>query len=362
MFYTYLSKQWHKFPTEMWHKLFMLDRYPSLSTGTLPSDLCIELVRSIYDTAKLYEQTELESLISKAEEESSYYFSCWQAIGSEYELEYLAKEEDLKDLRKRLASLRADDVLSNSDSAYTYLVEWHLNIKLIEEDAQSQIVKWFKAINEISSDLADSYIKLLQDFLETNNLRYSVKRNREILEITFNPAFIASERFLTVKNKHCDNAHLKALYRDFEHNTGELYVGCNSTKAKNVITASSNLLEALANKATGKDGETLSTILRTYLPNDSFPHLSAKEVLTRLYQFYCDYPGIRHGGTSNSPTRDLSERDAFLYGSLSVLFADYLSRCECPICGNDMLVKDGQNGKFWGCLRWPTCSGSKPVN
>jgi hypothetical protein len=176
------------------------------------------------------------------------------------------------------------------------------------------------------------------------------------LEIAFNPALIASERFLIVKNKHCDNEHLKGLYKDFEHNTGELYTGCNSTKAKNVITASSNLLEGLANKATGKDGETLSTVLRTYLPNDSFPHLSAKEVLVKLYQFYCDYPGIRHGGTSTSPTRD-----AFLYGSLSVLFADYLSGCECPKCGANMTVKDGTSGKLWGCERWPTCSGSKAV-
>ena len=97
MFYTYLSKQWHKFPTEIWYELFMLDRYPSLSTGTLPSDLCIELVRPIYDTAKLREQTELESLISKSEEESSYYFACWQAIGSEYETEYKTKTTPRRD-------------------------------------------------------------------------------------------------------------------------------------------------------------------------------------------------------------------------------------------------------------------------
>ena len=361
MFYTYLSKQWHKFPTEIWYELFMLDRYPSLSTGTLPSDLCIELVRPIYDTAKLREQTELESLISKSEEESSYYFACWQAIGSEYEAEYRAKEAELKDLRVQIASLRADDVLSNPDSAYTYLVNWHHSATLTEEEVQAQIIEWFKIIDEVSSDLADSYVGLLQSFFETNNLRYSVKRNRVALEIAFNPAFIASERFLTVKNKHCDNDHLRGLYKDFEHNTGELYAGCNSTKAKNVITASSNLLEGLANKATGKDGETLSTVLRTYLPNDSFPHLSAKEVLVRLYQFYCDYPGIRHGGTSTSPTRDLSERDAFLYGSLSVLFADYLSGCECPKCGANMTVKNGASGKLWGCERWPTCSGSKSV-
>jgi hypothetical protein len=62
-------------------------------------------------------------------------------------------------------------VLSNPDSAYTYLVDWHHNASLEEEEVQAQIMEWFKIIDDVSSDLADSYVGLLQSFFETNNLR-----------------------------------------------------------------------------------------------------------------------------------------------------------------------------------------------
>src|SRR3989344_6448673 len=125
MFYTYLSKQWHKFPHQIWHEFFMLNRYPSLSTGELPTDICIELVRPIYDQEKALEQNDLERTIEKTEEESRYYFACWQALDDEYEGEYRAKEAELEELRNALTTLRADDVLTNPDSAYAYLVDWH---------------------------------------------------------------------------------------------------------------------------------------------------------------------------------------------------------------------------------------------
>lgn len=31
---------------------------------------------------------------------------------------------------------------------------------------------------------------------------------------------------------------------------------------------------------------------------------------------------------------------------------------ECPICGAKMKLKTGKFGKFWGCSRYPNCSGT----
>jgi ssDNA-binding Zn-finger/Zn-ribbon topoisomerase 1 len=32
---------------------------------------------------------------------------------------------------------------------------------------------------------------------------------------------------------------------------------------------------------------------------------------------------------------------------------------KCPICGSTMEVKNGRNGVFWGCSRWPDCAYTK---
>jgi hypothetical protein len=255
MFYTYLSKQWHKFSSEIWYDFFMLHKYPSLSTGELPSDLCIEIVRPIYDKEKAKEQKQLEFKIEKAEEESTHYFAAWQAIGDEYESEYRARESELSELREQLVSIRADDVLTNPDSAYEFLTTWHQEKSITEKEALSQSLEWYEIIKDVSPDLANSFGKILQRFCETNNLRYIFKLNKDILEITFNPAFITSERFLTVKETHCDDVHLKAIYNDFESCFGDLFRNQSSTQVKNTIGRSSNLVEALANKSTGQTGK-----------------------------------------------------------------------------------------------------------
>lgn len=362
MFYTYLSKQWHKFPNEIWHEFFMLNRYPSLSTGELPTDICIELARPIYDQEKALEQNDLERTIEKTEEESQYYFACWQALDDEYEGEYRAKEAELEELRNALTTLRADDVLTNPDSAYAYLVDWHIRATISEEEARKQVVSWFETIKDISLDLADSFVQLLQRFFESNNLRYMVSRVSSSLEFRLNPAIIASERFLVVKNIHCNDTHLQSLYSNFEDNFGGLLARPTDAGIKSTIGSSSNLVEALANKVTAKSGETLSHIFNVYLPDDSFPHQAAKDSLSKIYKFFSDYPGIRHGGTATSATRALTKRDAVLYSSLSVFFADYLSCRECLKCGSGMIIKDGKHGKFWGCPKFPSCDGSKSVS
>lgn len=339
----------------------MLDKYPTLSTGIIPVDICIELVRPIYEKEKVEKQKSLEVQIEKAGEDLSHAYASWQALGDGYEELYLSKKADLVVLKEKLVSLRDDDVLSNPDSAYDFLVTWHNNCNLSEAQTLNKISEWFSVIKEFSSDLANAYVHLLKEFFETNNLRYIIKRNGDVVDITLNPAFISSERFLTVRENHCDSKHLKDLYIDFENTFGDLFRNHTSTQVKNTIGSSSNLIEALANRASGQSGQTLSGIIRAHLPADCFPHADAKETLSKMYGFFSDYPGIRHGGTAGSITRDLSERDAFLFGSMSVLFADYLSRTECPICGGDMIIKDSGTGKEWECLLSPGCAGVKVI-
>jgi predicted RNA-binding Zn-ribbon protein involved in translation (DUF1610 family) len=52
------------------------------------------------------------------------------------------------------------------------------------------------------------------------------------------------------------------------------------------------------------------------------------------------------------------------YGSLSVGAAN--TAVACPRCGNRMLKRTARRGRnrghqFWGCSRYPSCTGTRPV-
>ena len=34
----------------------------------------------------------------------------------------------------------------------------------------------------------------------------------------------------------------------------------------------------------------------------------------------------------------------------------------CPKCGGPMALRDGRYGKFWSCLRYPECKGTRNVS
>jgi ssDNA-binding Zn-finger/Zn-ribbon topoisomerase 1 len=36
-----------------------------------------------------------------------------------------------------------------------------------------------------------------------------------------------------------------------------------------------------------------------------------------------------------------------------------VSQILCPLCGQEMVKKDGKNGLFWGCTKFPLCRGSR---
>lgn len=363
--YTFVSKHWHRFPQEIWDKLLQFNLHPTLNTGDIPTDFCIELARHAYDSERQIKQAELEGEISSAENEVEHFFMAWltmgQVVGDEYHHEYLTRESVLSELREAMKSLYDDDTLTSSESAYAFLKDWHASAELNEEEARKYITLWFVTINDMSADLANSYIELLNMFFSSHNLRYIVVRSGESLEFKLNPGAIASERFAEVKGRHCDTPALASLYKDFEENFGGLLAHPTEANIKNTIGSSSHVVEALANKVTAKSGETLSRVLNDFLPTNVFPHEAAKESLAKLYKYYSDFPGIRHAGTAASATRSSSYRDAILFSSLSVLFADYLSSRSCPVCGAEMEMKDGEHGKFWGCTTFPKCRGSLSV-
>lgn len=363
--YTYVSKHWHRFPQEIWDKLLSLNLHPSLHTGDIPTDFCIELARPAYDRERQIKEAEFEQEIEGVENDAQHSFMVWQTmgqtVGDEYHVEYLAKEAELNEIRDNAISLYDEDILTNPEGAYEFLKNWHVSASLNEEEARKYVTLWFVSINDISADLANSYIGLLNNFFGTLNLRYFVTRVGESLEFNFNPGVIVSERFDELGTKHCDTPALLSHYTAYRENFGGLLSRFSETNIKNTLASSSHLVEAMANKSVGMSGETLTRVLREFLPVDVFPHEDAQKTLVNLYNFYSDSIGVRHAGTPALATRTLTYRDALLFSSLSVLFADYLSSRSCPICKGEMEMKEGEHGKFWGCVAFPKCRGSLSV-
>ena len=35
---------------------------------------------------------------------------------------------------------------------------------------------------------------------------------------------------------------------------------------------------------------------------------------------------------------------------------------KCPVCEGEMISRQGQYGKFWGCMKFPECKGTRDAN
>ncbi|WP_427910336.1 topoisomerase DNA-binding C4 zinc finger domain-containing protein [Peribacillus muralis] len=36
-------------------------------------------------------------------------------------------------------------------------------------------------------------------------------------------------------------------------------------------------------------------------------------------------------------------------------------KIHCPVCDSKMIEREGKNGKFYGCSRFPSCRGTKKL-
>jgi hypothetical protein len=57
----------------------------------------------------------------------------------------------------------------------------------------------------------------------------------------------------------------------------------------------------------------------------SWPHATVKESLKKLYGFSSDYPGIRHGGSTQGMLRTVDMRDMLAMSILLTGFTPYLT-------------------------------------
>jgi hypothetical protein len=116
--------------------------------------------------------------------------------------------------------------------------------------------------------------------------------------------------------------HLKDLLDEFEESIRDLKTGISQARVKTCLLKQFNLLEALGRGFPGVTYQTLGDISGQI---NTWPHVTIREALKRLYGFRSDYPGVGHAGNPASVLRELDIRDLVAIGVMLTGFVPYLS-------------------------------------
>ena len=198
------------------------------------------------------------------------------------------------------------------------------NIKAEDFANERRIVEFlekaYTAIDEFGiEELSNEYFNLLFKFAEKFSLRYELRR-----PCSFYPTLpgVFTNLVRNLKIATSNDAHLNTLMKDFESAIRDLRIDCSDNRIKTCIQKQINLLEALGGQHPSVTKNTLGAICNQV---GTWPHEEIKNSMKSLYTFTCDYPGIRHGGTSSSAIRSIEMRDMVAMSILLVGFAPYLT-------------------------------------
>jgi hypothetical protein len=188
---------------------------------------------------------------------------------------------------------------------------------------ERELVAFFEAAHDSLEDiggdaLANRYFNLLAVFIEKFSLRYDLRRPCTLCPTL--PGVFAS-LFRDLRALTTLDAHLDGLMKDFESAVRDLRHDCSDGRIKTCIQKQVNLLEAIGRIAPGVTGNTLGAIGNQV---GTWPHYQLKNAMKELYGFACDYPGIRHGGTSAHALRPVDMRDMVAVSILLTGFTPYL--------------------------------------
>ncbi|KVU60481.1 hypothetical protein [Burkholderia cepacia] len=174
----------------------------------------------------------------------------------------------------------------------------------------------FDILEELQGDqLANHYFGLLSAFIEKYNLGYSLRRPCALSPTL--PGMFA-DLVSALKRLTSTDEHLAALYHAHEEAVRDLRYGATQERIKTCISRQFMLLEATASMSDAVTAQTLGDMCNQLT---SWPHVTIKESLKRLYGFASDYPGIRHAGNPAGMLRGVEMRDL---AALSILLMGYM--------------------------------------
>jgi len=167
--------------------------------------------------------------------------------------------------------------------------------------------------------LSNHYFLLLTSFIEKFSLRYDLRRPCTLCPTL--PGVFAS-LLGDLHSLVAQDAHLSTLMSEFEDTVRDLRFGCSDARIKACIGKQVMLLEGLGHAYPGVTEKTLGAMANQL---NSWPHVTIREALKKLYGFASDYPGIRHGTSAEGVLRPLEMRDMVAVCILLAGFTPYLT-------------------------------------
>lgn len=167
--------------------------------------------------------------------------------------------------------------------------------------------------------LGNRCFNLVEHFIEKYSLRYDLRRPFS-LHPTVSGMFSRLMRELGQFTSQ--DAALAALMHDFQESIRDLKVDSSPGRIKSCIHRQMNLLEALMQRCPNVQPGNFGAMCNDV---QTWPHVTVKDAMKKLYGFSSDYPGIRHAGNPASALREIEMRD--LVGMTVILagFMPYLS-------------------------------------
>jgi hypothetical protein len=197
------------------------------------------------------------------------------------------------------------EALNNPDKARDVFLSFPLPEN--EERALSVIRGYYDVLRQFPTDVSEKFRERIADWIADHNLRYTVTQDCR-LRLTIQGLLMTQIGFLRA---HITNPDTLDALDELENSLSNLD---GSDQVKNCLRAASNLLEGVMSDKTGLQSSDFNEALNRC--HDLFPHKSLKDSLGKIYNFFCDYPNIRHRGNSASRVRNLKRDDALLMTAL----------------------------------------------
>lgn len=236
---------------------------------------------------------------------------------------YQFLSEDYRD------AIELSEVLANPKTA----VESFRSLAASDFSSEWSIVMFLEAafdtFLEFEDVLAERYRLLVMEFVSKYSLRYRVADPFNIVPTLSGIFASLLQRASDISDEH---GHVEGLRSEMEDALVAIKTTSSEAAIKHYVHKLINYLEAVSSLRNEVASLTLG---RACSEINSWPHVTIRESLSKLYGFSSDFPGIRHAGNATSKLRDLDMRDLV---SLGVILTGYLPYLADAIDCNDLFV------------------------
>jgi len=198
--------------------------------------------------------------------------------------------------------------------------EFKIRIVPIQEKACVALLEGFyDVLSNMDARLCRDYRNLLDKFFERYNLRYFLTAD---CKIRLSLVGLIVSQYAVLKKSVSTNQLRKDCLVDLEKNVGLFH---EDTAESNCIRVANNLLEGVTVDKATNGANTFRRAIDGC--RNIFPHQALIDSAKSFYEFFSDFPNLRHCGTTLNPRqiRNIKKDDAILSISFAVLLSSFIA-------------------------------------